>query len=182
MNVVESDLLEPLLKTPGVVVPKLAAMAVFYPGLDQTISRSRKRATCSQPDLTLPKFLTDIIDASYVSPSLPPDQRSDPRLSPGLMDDDLLEQMPQIHLCLCEHDMLTAEGKVFAERLKEKGKLADVRIVPDERHAFDKPPPMSLKDSAHLEYHAAVVSLKAALKQVDSSRDALEQVDNSDQS
>jgi acetyl esterase/lipase len=146
-----------------VSVPKLAGMAVFYPGLDHTISRPRKRASCSQPDLTLPKFLTDIIDASYVYPALPPEQRSDPRLSPGLMDEALVERLPQIHLCLCEHDMLTAEGKRFGARLRAKGKLADLRVVPDERHAWDKPPPMSLKNSAHTEYHAAIASLGRAM-------------------
>jgi len=144
-------------------VPKIAGMAIFYPSLDQTISRSEKRATCTQPELTLPKFLTDIIDASYVYPALSPEQRADPRLSPGLMGDDLLEMLPSIHLCLCEHDMLAAEGKRFGKRLWEKGRLADMRVVPDEKHAFDKPPPMTLKNSASIEYYAAVASLRDAL-------------------
>jgi acetyl esterase/lipase len=148
---------------PHVAIPNIKGMTLFYPGLDYTISRPRKRSTCSRPDLTLPKFLTDIIDASYVYPALTHEQHSDPRLSPGLMDDELIERLPQIHLCLCEHDMLTAEGKVFAERLRQRGKLANLRIVLDEKHAWDKPPPMTLKESAHDEYHAALDSLKSLL-------------------
>jgi hypothetical protein len=59
--------------------------------------------------------------------------------------------------------MLAAEGKRFGKRLWEKGRLADMRVVPDEKHAFDKPPPMTLKNSASIEYYAAVASLRDAL-------------------
>ena len=145
-------------------VPTIAGMAIFYPVLDQTISRPQKRSTCSQPDMTLPPFLTNIIDASYIYPQLSTEQRADLRLSPGLMEDSMLKSVPMVHLCLCEHDMLTEEGKIFGERLRANGRLAEMRIVSGEKHAFDKPPPMTLKQSANIEYHAAITSLRAALR------------------
>jgi putative ergosteryl-3beta-O-L-aspartate hydrolase len=145
--------------------PVIAGLSLFYPVLDWTISRPEKRQTCSKPELTLPKGLTDLIDASYVYPPIPREQRTDSRLSPGLMSDDLLKKLPPLHLCLCEYDMLLAEGMRFAKRLESYDKPFSLRIVDGERHAWDNPPPMAPKESVNIEYSEAIQSMASWLGQ-----------------
>ncbi|RDA87376.1 hypothetical protein CP532_6995 [Ophiocordyceps camponoti-leonardi (nom. inval.)] len=135
--------------------PAIAGLILFYPTLDITISRPEKRQLCPRPELTLPPGLTDLIDASYVYPPIPRDQRTDPRLSPGLMSDELLRKLPPLHLCLCEYDMLLAEGFRFAQRLQYHGKTFSMRIVKGEAHGWDKPPPLMPKESVAVEYGEA---------------------------
>lgn len=143
--------------------PKIAGLVLFYPVLDWTITRPEKRQTCSRPDLTLSKSLTDLIDASYVYPAIPREKRTDPRLSPGLMPDDLLEKLPPLHLCLCEYDMLLAEGLRFVNRLKLQGKEFKHRIVEGERHGWDNPPPLNPKESVYVEYGEATNAIASWL-------------------
>jgi acetyl esterase/lipase len=148
-------------------VPKIAGISLFYPLLDWTMSRPRKRATCVRPDLTLPSSMTDLFDASYIYPPLPVDQRNDWRLSPGLMSNEMLDRMPPLHLCLCEYDMLLTEGLTFAERLRLRGKFVEVRVVLGAKHAWDKPPPIVPKQSAAAEYAAALTSVKGWIADMD---------------
>src|SRR5204863_5351578 len=61
--------------------PSVAGLALFYPALDRTISRQRQRQSCSRPDLTLSKYLTDLFDASYMYPPFTRTERGDLRLS-----------------------------------------------------------------------------------------------------
>lgn len=140
--------------------PKIAGFTLFYPLLDWTMDRPSKRDTCVKPDMTLSHNLTDLFDASYVFPKIPREERDDPRLSPGLMSPELLEHMPPVHLCICEYDMLHAEGHIFADRLEEAGREITVRVVKEAKHAWDKAPPMRPKDSVHVEYAYAFESMK----------------------
>lgn len=140
--------------------PRIAGFVLFYPLLDYTISRPRKRTGCVKPDLTLPKNMTDLFDASYLYPKRPKEDRDDPRLSPGLMADEQLMDLPPVHLCICEYDMLLAEGHSFADRLKDAGKDITVRVVEREKHAWDKPPPLWPKESVHVEYSHAQDSVR----------------------
>ncbi|KAF7559825.1 hypothetical protein G7046_g4319 [Stylonectria norvegica] len=142
-----------------VTPPRIVGLAVFYPVLDWTITRPEKRQTCTRPDLTLPKGLTDLIDASYIYPAIPREKRTDPRLSPGLMPDDLLNELPPVHLVLCEYDMLLAEGMRFANRLSAAKKNFSMRLVEGEKHGWDNPPPMAPKESVGVEYGEAVQSI-----------------------
>lgn len=143
--------------------PRIAGLCVFYPVLDWTLTRPAKRLTCSRPDLTLPKGLTDLIDASYIYPPIPRLERTDPRLSPGLMPDEMLQMLPPVHLVLCEYDMLLSEGKEFAKRLREAGKSFTMRVVEGEKHAWDGPPPMTPKASVAVEYQEAVQTMASWL-------------------
>ncbi|PHH62821.1 hypothetical protein CDD82_1966 [Ophiocordyceps australis] len=143
--------------------PKIAGIVVFYPTLDITLSRPEKRQLCSRPELTMSPGLSNLIDASYVYPPMSRNQRTDPRLSPGLMSDGLLAKLPPIHLCLCEHDMLLFEGICFASRLDHRGKTFSMRIVDGEAHAWDKPLPLSPKDSVNVEYGEATSAMAAWL-------------------
>lgn len=147
--------------TTAVMPPKIAGLALYYPVLDWTLDRHQKRAACGRPDLTLPSSMTDLIDASYLHPPLPRRERTDPRLSPGLMPDDLVDRLPPIHLCLCEHDMLLAEGRLFAERLEKHEKKVSVRVVEDEKHAWDKPLPLAPKSSVAFEYGITIAAVKS---------------------
>lgn len=138
-------------------VPHPAGLMLFYPLLDWTQSRPRKRLTCSKPELTLPRSLTDIFDASYI---YPPDvlkaQLDNPLLSPGLMPDDLVDRLPPVQLCLCEYDMLLAEGRRFVDRLERRGKDVGYRVVEGAKHAWDKPLPFSPPENMGTEYGEAV--------------------------
>ncbi|KAF4587530.1 Alpha/beta hydrolase fold-3 [Ophiocordyceps camponoti-floridani] len=137
------------------VPPTVAGLILFYPTLDITISRPEKRQMCARPELTLSPSLSDLIDASYVYPPIPRDQRTDFRLSPGLMSDELLQKLPPLHLCLCEYDMLLAEGFRFAQRLQYHNKHFSMRVVKGEAHGWDKPPPLVPKESVGIEYGEA---------------------------
>ncbi|KAI0538080.1 Alpha/Beta hydrolase protein [Xylaria digitata] len=143
--------------------PKIAGLVLYYPPLDWTLDRHQKRMACKRPDLTLPSGLTDLIDASYLHPPIPRRERTDIRLSPGLMPDELVDRLPPVHLCLCEYDMLLAEGKLFAERLERRGNKVSVRVVEGEKHAWDKPLPLAPKESAAFEYDIAIGVMKSWL-------------------
>ncbi|KAK2030151.1 alpha/beta-hydrolase [Colletotrichum zoysiae] len=141
-------------------VPDISGIVLFYPLLDWTMTRPQKRKTCGRPDMTLPKSMTDLFDASYVYPPRPRSERGDPRLSPGLMTDEMIDQLPPVHLCLCEFDMLLLEGQSFAERAKSRGRRVSTRVVKAEKHAWDKPPPFTPKESVMIEYNEAIAALK----------------------
>ncbi|KOS21475.1 Arylacetamide deacetylase [Escovopsis weberi] len=143
--------------------PQIRGLVLFYPVLDWTISRPEKRKSCSRPDLTLSKALTDLIDACYIYPCIARKERTDIRLSPGLMPGDLIQQLPPIHLCLCEYDMLLAEGQRFAARLEAQGKAHSLRVVMGEKHGWDCPPPMWPKESVAVEYGEATQAMAAWL-------------------
>ncbi|KAJ2903876.1 putative alpha/beta hydrolase [Zalerion maritima] len=146
---------------PTISPPPIAGIALFYPSLDFTKTRSDKRAKVSRPDLTLSTGLTDLFDVSYLFPKIPAANRNDPRLSPGLMDDELLAKIPAAHMCICEHDMLAAEGLEFINRLKKLGKPATHRMVMGEQHGWDKVPTFSPKANVAEEYHAALEAMKS---------------------
>lgn len=139
--------------------PSILGLVLFYPTLDVTITRPGKRQTCTRPERTLSPGMTDLIDASYFYPSIPREQRTDPRMSPGLMPDELLKKLPHFHMILCEYDMLLAEGIRFAQRLEHHNKPYTVRIVEGEGHGWDKPPPMAPKESVFIEYGKATDSI-----------------------
>lgn len=155
-------------------VPRITGLVLFYPGLDWTINRADKRLSCTRPDLTLSKGLTDLIDASYVYPPIPRHKRADLRLSPGLMTDDIMKKLPPVHLCLCEYDMLLAEGTRFAKRLQGLKKTVTMRIVAGEKHAWDCPPPMIQKESVEVEYAEATQAIANWLGQAhDTDRESM---------
>ncbi|KAF3763122.1 alpha/beta-hydrolase [Cryphonectria parasitica EP155] len=140
-------------------VPQLAGLMLFYPLLDWTQSRPRKRLTCSKPEFTLSRTLTDLFDASYLYPyEEVKSQLDNPLLSPGLMPDDLLDRLPPVQLCLCEYDMLLAEGRRFYERLQARKKESGAREVEKAKHAWDKPSGLlySPPESMGIEYGEAV--------------------------
>ncbi|KAG6115626.1 hypothetical protein E4U14_000754 [Claviceps sp. LM454 group G7] len=139
--------------------PSILGLILFYPTLDVTISRPGKRQSCLRPERTLSPGMTDLIDASYFYPTIPRDQRTDPRMSPGLVPDEILKKLPHLHMVLCEYDMLLAEGIRFVERLENLNLPYNVRIVEGEGHAWDKPPPMTPKESVLVEYGKATDSI-----------------------
>lgn len=164
-------------------VPRPAGLMLFYPLLDWTMSRPRKRLTCSKPEMTLPRSLTDIFDAAYI---YPPEeiksQLDNPLLSPGLMPDDLIDKLPPVQLCLCEYDMLLAEGKRFAERVQGRGKELGYRVVKEAKHAWDKPLPFSPPESMGVEYAEAVRAMARWLGTEDGNNSGESLVNTSDES
>lgn len=111
----------------------------------------------------LHQALTDLFDASYIHPALQQVDLADPRLSPGLMPDDLIDRLPPVYMCLCEHDMFLAEGMRFKERLRMRDKMINVRVVAGEKHAWDKRPAISFKRSIRAEYDEAIKMLEACV-------------------
>ncbi|TDZ39143.1 putative alpha/beta hydrolase [Colletotrichum trifolii] len=144
-------------------IPDISGLVLFYPLLDWTITRPVKREASGNPDMTLPKGMTDLFDASYVCPPRPRSERHDPRLSPGLMTDEMVDRLPPVHLCLCEYDMLLLEGQKFAKRLQDRGRRVSTRVVEGEKHAWDKPLPLSTKESVMVEYNEAIEAVRGWL-------------------
>ncbi|KAI0198052.1 Alpha/Beta hydrolase protein [Astrocystis sublimbata] len=150
---------------PEHTIPKIAGLMLYYPVLDWTLDRYQKRAASKAPEATLSSGLTDLIDASYLHPHLPRRERTDIRLSPGLMPDEFVDRLPPVHLCLCEYDMLHAEGLLFGERLEKHGKKVSVRVVEGEKHAWDKPLPLGPKETVAFEYEIAIAAAKSWLEE-----------------
>lgn len=148
---------------PTINIPSgaIKGLVLFYPIVDFSMPRSDKVKDLPPDFPVLPAFLTQLFDQSYIYPPLTLDQRKDYRLSPGLMDDELLEQCPKVHLIVCQHDMLAEESRVLGRRLKGKGEGKVVmREVEGEAHGWDKPPVITPKPSVMVEYMEAVKSIR----------------------
>lgn len=95
----------------------------FYPLTDFHTPRPTKLARTNDPSLMkpLPDWLTRMFDTSYLPSNARIDRidRTHPFISPGLASDSLLEQLPNIHLCLCGADVLGLEGQDLGDRLRK---------------------------------------------------------------
>ncbi|KAL0571632.1 hypothetical protein V5O48_010325 [Marasmius crinis-equi] len=119
----------------------VATIAAWYPSLDYTQTREERRKTNVRKDKDLPKFFTNLFDASYLHPPGGIDLAS-PWLSPSIAPDSMIRDLPQnIVLYTCEWDELQAEGEVFYRRLVDKfGKRVAWKKIRGVTHAFDKTP------------------------------------------
>jgi len=119
---------------------KLKAIIAWYPSVDFTVPRSEREKIPKRPDLMMPKFFTDLFDASYLSP--PTLDLSSPYLSPGKAPDELLRGLPdEICIYACEYDGLSVEAEAFRKRLEEEiGKKVRWKMVEGAPHAWDKSP------------------------------------------
>lgn len=120
--------------------PSIVAIIAWYPSLDYRLSRSQRRATSLRPDKTLPAFLTNLFDASYLPD--PSTCATSPYVSPAAATDEaLITALPKdIALYMCEWDMLLQEGMEFGETLERLGKRVRCVVVGERGHAFDKKP------------------------------------------
>lgn len=132
--------------SPAVRLPRnegrISCICAWYPSLDFTRTRAERRKTVTRPEKALPKFFTDLFDASYLYPSSSLTLDS-PYLSPGVAPSSLLvSALPNdILMYTCEWDELLAEGERFRERLEgELGKELRYTNVKGVVHAFDKSP------------------------------------------
>lgn len=131
----------------------------FYPPLSLDITpgaRSAKRHSLIRPDLALPNWLEDLVEAAYVRPAPDP---LDPRLLVSDATSELLCGLPPVHLCVCEYDLYLAEGQRFAKRLEGLGREVACRVVRGEEHGWDQ---FSKEDKASVgeEYGEAVRLMK----------------------
>ncbi|KAI4246136.1 MAG: hypothetical protein L6R40_002088 [Gallowayella cf. fulva] len=144
---------------------KIISIISFYPLLDYRQGRASKRAASIRPDKSLPPFLTNLFDASYMPD---PANASSPFASPAAAPSDMLSQaLPagNIGLYCCEWDMLHAEGLAFAKRLESLGKKVEYESIPEVVHGFDKAPnPMSVDPKADHFHHKACVVLHQAIE------------------
>ena len=143
-------------------LPRVVSIVAWYPSVDNRISRDQRRAGCVRPEKTLPPFLTNLFDESYL-PDL--DNKRSPYASPAAAsDEELVAALPDnIAMYLCEWDMLLQEGEVFAERLKGLGKRVHCVVIEEKRHGFDKSPyPFSVDPKVGLHYTEACAVLKDA--------------------
>ena len=146
------------------VTPRIVSVVSWYPILDFTISRDLRRTNSRRPDKTLPSFLTQLFDRSYL-PSR--DEANSPFVSPANAPDDLLiKALPHdIAMYVCEWDMLHEEGTRFADRLGGLGKRVDCTSIEGKPHAFDKSPnPFSVDPQVDIFYKAACVTLKRGFR------------------
>ncbi|KAF9264405.1 hypothetical protein L218DRAFT_958453 [Marasmius fiardii PR-910] len=119
----------------------VVAIAAWYPSLDYTKTREERRKTNVRQDKDLPKFFTNLFDASYLYPVKGVDLSS-PWLSPGIAPDPMIKQLPvNIILYTCEWDELQAEGETFYRRLVDVfDKKVVYKKIAGVCHAFDKTP------------------------------------------
>jgi len=126
-------------ETDGQVTQTLKALVAWYPSVDFTKPREEREKIPKRPDLMMPKFFTNLFDASYLHP--PNLDRESPYLSPGKAPIDLLKQLPHdILIYPCEFDGLAVEAQAFRQRLGEVGKYVRWREVEGVPHAWDKSP------------------------------------------
>ncbi|KAL1988042.1 hypothetical protein VTN96DRAFT_1073 [Rasamsonia emersonii] len=160
-----SDLLGPLDSTQNLVdgAANLQIVSIFawYPILDFVASREHRRANCPMPAKTLPPFLTNLFDESYL-----PDhaERASPFASPERATDEILaEGLPHhVFLYTCEWDMLMEEGQRFVRRLQRLGKKVRAMMIEKAPHAWDKSPnPFRDRARVNLLYKAACAEMKA---------------------
>lgn len=141
-------------------IPRVVSIVSWYPILDFTISRDLRRTNSRRPDKTLPSFLTNLFDQSYL-PSR--NEIHSPFVSPANAPDDLLvKALPyDIAMYICEWDMLHEEGTRFAHRLEGLGKRVDCTSIDGKPHAFDKSPnPFGVDPQIDMLYRAACVILR----------------------
>lgn len=148
---------------PEVNSAKPRALVSWYPVVDYTRSRAERRA--SNPggvDKSLPLFLTDIFDASYLHP--PSAITTDnPYLSPAVAPDSTLINGLPTHIALytCEWDQLFVEGEAFRTRLASLGKQITGEPVRGVRHGWDKAPnPFKADLKAEVVYREACAELR----------------------
>ena len=148
--------------------PSIVAIIAWYPSLDYRLPRSKRRATSLRPDKTLPAFLTNLFDASYL-PN-PSKSVASPYVSPAAASDEaLITALPMdIALYMCEWDMLLQEGMEFGERLERLGKRVRCVVVGERGHAFDKKPwPFGLDRKVGVYYGQACGWLCGVLEDVE---------------
>ncbi|KAK8854503.1 hypothetical protein IAR55_003242 [Kwoniella newhampshirensis] len=141
--------------------PPIRGIVGFYPLLDYTRTREDKRETSIKPEFALPASLTHLFDTSYLPPGT--DLR-DPRVSPGIAPDEMIDRLPPVHLVLCEYDMLCSEGLDFKGRLEKREKVVSCGVVEGEKHGWDRPPPLTPKPTVAVEYAEALSEVKKWLQ------------------
>lgn len=147
---------------------KLKAIVAWYPSVDFTRPRPEREAIPTRPDLMMPKFFTDLFDASYLQP--PTLDFSSPYLSPGVAPKELLMELPEMILMYpCEFDGLKVEAEAFRRRLEEEvGKTVRWREVSGVPHGWDKSPnPFRTPIKVEEYYKDACDMLKVAFGMVD---------------
>ena len=124
----------------GEITQKVKAIVAWYPSVNFTIPRTEREKIPKRPDLMMPKFFTDLFDASYLNP--PTLDCTSPYLSPAVAPAELLRGLPDtIMIYPCEYDGLGVEAEVFKTRLEtEIGKRVRWREVEGVPHGWDKSP------------------------------------------
>ncbi|KAL9624044.1 MAG: hypothetical protein Q9160_001797 [Pyrenula sp. 1 TL-2023] len=146
---------------------KVVGLVAWYPLVDYTVPREEKRRTCPHPKKTLPKFFTNLFDASYLPP---PSDHYDPYVSPAIASDEMLtEGLPKhVQIFGCEQDMLLGEGQRFAERLRSLGKDCKDILIPGVPHGWDKSPnPWRNQGAIDVLYRHACIKLRDQFGVVD---------------
>ena len=130
--------------SPADAAGKITGIVSFYPGVDWTQTRAERTASnaISATNGTIPPWLYEVFDSSYLGFEHANLDRRSPYLSPGRAETELLKSgLPQcMALYSCEWDQLLAEDEAFRERLKGLGKLVSGRMVHGVPHGFDKKP------------------------------------------
>ncbi|KAL9107596.1 MAG: hypothetical protein Q9227_007499 [Pyrenula ochraceoflavens] len=138
----------------------IVGIVAWYPLVDYTIPREEKRRTCPHPKKTLPRFFTNLFDASYLPP---PTDHYSPYVSPAIASDEMLSQgLPNhVQIFICEQDMLLGEGKRFSQRLRDLGKNCRDILIPGVPHGWDKSPnPWRNQGAIDVLYRHACIKLR----------------------
>ena len=137
----------------------IRGIVAFYPVLDWSMSRQMKKERSVRPESVMPAWMTNIFDKSYVPTGT---DRASHLLSPGLASDQSLEALPDVHLCVCEWDMLLQEAIDFKDRLStlRRDKEVGFSLVKGVWHGFDKPTPKKPRPVVKEEYGKAIAAIE----------------------
>lgn len=113
--------------------PSIALQVLHYPPLDLATSGKDKRSVIARPMLR--PWMAEVFDSAYVPD---PRRRADRLVSPANPADtaDITGIAPAL-VITAEFDLLRAEGRRYAERLRQAGALVEHHDVPEADHGYD---------------------------------------------
>jgi acetyl esterase len=113
--------------------PAIALQVLHYPPLDLSVGAAGKKALSAKPMLR--PWMAEIFDSAYVPD---PRERADRLASPaGAADTADLTGIAPALVVTAELDLLRAEGKRYAERLRQAGSLVEHHDVSGADHGYD---------------------------------------------
>jgi acetyl esterase/lipase len=117
---------------------KQVLQVLLYPSLELTRSYSERLARTSNDkarEKSLPAWLAGMMEESYLPPHISKHQMF---IAPAIVDEKLLRDLnlASALLLVGDHDCLLEENTMYAEKLKQTGKLVRSEVIAEGIHGF----------------------------------------------
>jgi acetyl esterase len=138
--------------------PPIALQVLHYPPLDIATSGKDKSSVIAKPALR--PWMSEVFDSAYLPD---PAARTNPLASPANPADtaDLTGIAPAL-VITAELDLLNAEGRRYAERLRKAGALVEHEDVPAADHGYDMKDVEKARQTYALIAHAITQATQAS--------------------